>query len=185
MGSFDGAEVCKMVGLFLLHQLEQVIPKQLGLYRDDGLAVVENNRPKVEQLKKKVIKLFRRNGLTVKIETNISAINFLHVTLDLKNENFKPFRKENDKPLYINKHSNHPPNIKKELPEMIKKHLSELSSSKELFNSEVTEYDEALKAVRYSEKLQHIYPDKLNNNQSNNRRKSRKRKIIWFNLPYN
>ena len=35
MGSFDGVEVCEMVGLFLLHQLEQVIPKQnIGLYRD-------------------------------------------------------------------------------------------------------------------------------------------------------
>ena len=186
MGSFDGAEVCEMVGLFLLHQLEQVIPKQnIGLYRDDGLAVVENNGPKVEQLRKKVIQLFQRNGLKVKIETNISTTNFLDVTLDLKNENFKPFRKENDKPQYINKHSNHPPNIKKELPEMIKKRLSELSSSEELFNSEVTEYDEALKAAGYSEKLQYIHPDKLNNNLSNNTRRSRKRKIIWFNPPYN
>ena len=112
MGSFDGAEVCEMVGLFLLQQLEQVIPKQnIGLYRDDGLAVVENNGPKVEQLRKKVIQLFQRNGLKVKIETNISTTNFLDVTLDLKNKNFKPFRKENDKPQYISKHSNHPHNI--------------------------------------------------------------------------
>ena len=60
-----------------------------------------------------------------------------------------------------------------------------VSSSKELFNSEMTEYDEALKAAGYSEKLQYIYPDKLNNNLSNNTRRSRKRKIIWFNPPYN
>ena len=37
---------------------------------------------------------------------------------------------------------------------MIKKRLSELSSSEELFNSEVTEYDKALKAAGYSQKLQ-------------------------------
>ena len=71
MVSFDRAEICKIVGLFLLHQLEKVIPKHnIGLYRDDGLAVVETNGPKVEQLRKK----------------------------DLKNNNFIPFRKENDKP---------------------------------------------------------------------------------------
>ena len=58
---------------------------------------------------------------------------------------------------------------------MIKKRLSELSSSEELFNSEVTEYDKALKAAGYSEKLQYIYSDKLNNNQSNNNQRSRKR----------
>ena len=61
---------------------------------------------------------------------------------------------------------------------MIKKRLLELSSSEELLNSEVTEYDEALKVEGYSEKLQYIYPDKTNDNQPNNSRRSRKRKII-------
>ena len=42
MGSLDSAEVCELVGLFLLSKLERFIPKdQIGLYRDDGLAVVE------------------------------------------------------------------------------------------------------------------------------------------------
>ena len=45
----------------------------------------------------------------------------------------------------------------------------------------MTEYDEALKAAEYSEKLQYIYPDKLNNNQSNNTLRSRNR----FNPPCN
>ena len=58
MGSLDSAEVCELVGLFLLSKLERLIPKdQIGLYRDDGLAVVEL-RPEVELLKKKVVKLF-------------------------------------------------------------------------------------------------------------------------------
>ena len=40
MGSLDSAEVCELVGLFLLSKLERLIPKdQIGLYRD-GLAVV-------------------------------------------------------------------------------------------------------------------------------------------------
>ena len=40
MGGFHGAEVCELVGLYLLSQLSEIIPKEfIGLYRDDGLAV--------------------------------------------------------------------------------------------------------------------------------------------------
>ena len=36
MGGYHGAEVCDLVGLYLLSQLTQVVPaSQIGLYRDD------------------------------------------------------------------------------------------------------------------------------------------------------
>ena len=38
MGSFDGAEVCELIGLFLLNNLSEKYGKNnVGLYRDDGL----------------------------------------------------------------------------------------------------------------------------------------------------
>ena len=38
MGTFNWAEVCKLVGNFLLHKLsEEYERKNLALYRDDGL----------------------------------------------------------------------------------------------------------------------------------------------------
>ena len=40
MGFFDGAEVCEIVGLFILEELEALGIK-VGIYRDDGLAVSE------------------------------------------------------------------------------------------------------------------------------------------------
>ena len=44
VGSFDGAEICELVGLFLLHQLSLILDKdEVGLYRDDGLAVLRNS----------------------------------------------------------------------------------------------------------------------------------------------
>ena len=59
MGSLDSAEVCELIGLFLLSKLERLILKdQIRLYRDDSLAVVELPRPEVGRLKKKVFKLF-------------------------------------------------------------------------------------------------------------------------------
>ena len=54
--------------------------------------------------------------------------------------------------MYIDINSNHPPNIKKELPRMICR-LSNLSSSKEMFEIESPPYEEALKNAGYKEKL--------------------------------
>ena len=52
MGSYDGANVCQLVGLFILHNLEKIIDqKYVGLYRDDGLAVVKGSGPELEKLR--------------------------------------------------------------------------------------------------------------------------------------
>ena len=43
MEACDGAELCELVGRFLLHQLSNKYNKKsIGLYRDDGLAVFKN-----------------------------------------------------------------------------------------------------------------------------------------------
>ena len=45
MGSYDGAEICELVGLFILKQLGKTFGnKNIGLYRDDGLAIIINQR---------------------------------------------------------------------------------------------------------------------------------------------
>ena len=51
MGSYDGAEVDKLVGTIFLSKLGNVIgEKNTGLYRDDGLGVLRNINPR-EQIK--------------------------------------------------------------------------------------------------------------------------------------
>ena len=43
MGSYSGAEVCGLIGIFMLSLLCKHINKnQIGLYRDDDLAFLEN-----------------------------------------------------------------------------------------------------------------------------------------------
>jgi hypothetical protein len=45
MSSYDGAEICELVGLFILSKLEAKFGKnQVGLYRDDGLAILKARR---------------------------------------------------------------------------------------------------------------------------------------------
>ena len=58
MGAYDGAEVCELVGSFLLHILSQNYNKyNIGLYRDDGLAVFKNvSGPQSEKIKKNFTK---------------------------------------------------------------------------------------------------------------------------------
>ena len=42
MGCYDGAEVCELVGSYLLKKVSNIVDKKsIGLYRDDGLAVLQ------------------------------------------------------------------------------------------------------------------------------------------------
>ena len=53
MGAYNGAEVCQLVGTYLLNILSKKYNKNdLGLYRDDGLAVLKNKSgPQSQQVK--------------------------------------------------------------------------------------------------------------------------------------
>ena len=52
MGSFHGAEVCDLVGLYILDKLKSIF-NNCGLYRDDGLGVIYLSKPLVyEKIKK-------------------------------------------------------------------------------------------------------------------------------------
>ena len=57
MGSYDRAEICELVELYLSNRLSTVIGRSsVGLYRDDGLAAINNaNVPKLDRIKKDII----------------------------------------------------------------------------------------------------------------------------------
>ena len=108
MGSFDGAEICELVGLFLLSKLQH-LNLNIGLYRDDGLGVTSMRPRQAEKMKQEVCRSFQGFDLKITIDVNHRIVNFLDVTFDLDSELFKPYMKPNDTPVYVNKHSNHPP----------------------------------------------------------------------------
>ena len=112
--------------------------------------------------------------MTIIIQCNLKRGGFLDVTFDLENNVYRPFRKENNKPFYINKHSNHPPSILKQLPKSIEKQISETSSNKDIFDKSIKPYKDGSKESGYSETLNYISP------ATNKEQKNRKRKIIWF-----
>ena len=117
MGSFDGAEVCELVGLYLLSQLQHLDMK-VGFYRDDGLAVTKLSPQYKERMKKEICQIFKQNDLNITIEAK-KNVDFLDYTLDLRTGIYKPYRKPNSSINYLHKDSNHPPSIMKNSPKSI------------------------------------------------------------------
>ena len=85
MGVYDGAEVCELVGIFILHQLSRIyIKNDIGLYRDDGLAVFRNTSgSQAEKIKKHFQSIFRKNNLNIIVKCNLKIVDYLDVTLNL------------------------------------------------------------------------------------------------------
>ena len=88
MGSYDGAEICELVGLFILNHLGKSFGKEnIGIYRDDGLAIIKNNSTFGRQNKKGTSQSFRTIWLK-----NYSGIKFTRGKLSRCH--FRPFHRE-------------------------------------------------------------------------------------------
>ena len=70
MGAYDGAEVCELIGIFMLHKLSTQYDKHdIGLYRYDGLAMFKNiSGPESERMKKNFKPIFKENGSEIIID---------------------------------------------------------------------------------------------------------------------
>ena len=180
MGSFDGAETCELVGRYILSLLTQKYGSNIGLYRDDGLSAFNETPQEIERIKKDLCKIFRDNELKITVEANLTRVNFLDVTLDLKTGKHLPYTKEGNVPLYVHKQSNHPPSILRNIPESINKRLSQISSDKECFDKTKSIYQDALTKSGYEYTL--TYKDTAPD--APRTRRKRQRNITWFNPPY-
>ena len=75
MGCFDGAEVCELVGVYILHLLKTVMRKEnVGLHRDDGLGILRNSSgPEIERKRKQIIQIFKSCGINITVQTNLKT----------------------------------------------------------------------------------------------------------------
>ena len=190
MGSNDGAEICELIGLYMLHLIKQIKigtgkscktigHKCIGLYRDDGLGYLQGySGPQRDKIRKNIEALFKKHELKITIECNLKSTEFLDVRLDLESGYYSPYRKPDNPPLFIDKNSNHPPAIIKHIPTAVCKRLSELSSNEVIFKEACTPYQDALRKSGYSNNLNFI------NHENVKPRRCRKRNILWFNPPF-
>ena len=176
-GSYDGAETCELVGIYMLSLITPKFKGQVGLYRDNGLAVCNATAKKIEYTRQKASEVFKSNGLKITIEANKKTINFLDVTLDHPSGPYKPFKKPNNKILYVHRQSNHPPALLKNIPHNINKRLTSISASQKVFNDAIPPYQKALDEGGYKHKLTY--------NPQPKRKRNHQRKVIWYNPPWN
>ena len=147
MGSFDEAEICELVGLYTQSKLEKILPKSnFGLYRNDGLALLRKlNGQETDKVRKNIIRVFKDIGFSSEIETNLEEADSLDVFLNQRNGTHQPYKKTNDRLLYLHSLSSDPQNIIKLIANSIQERPSKNSSNEDTFNTTKCECEDALK----------------------------------------
>jgi hypothetical protein len=179
--SYDGAESCEIVGLFILSELDKIDRLNVGIYRDDGLATTCAPPRQVEVLKKKICAVFTKHGLRTTADANMKVVDFLDVIFDLEHETYRPYLKPNNTPLYVDNSSNHPPNTLRNIPAGVNKRLSSISSDEKMFNMAAPVYQEALTRSGYEYQLK-FDPNAA---EPSTKKRNRSRNVLWFNPPFN
>ena len=84
MSCFDGAEICELVATYIQSKLTNIMNKEdIGLYRDDRFGIFKNiSGREIERKKKAIVKVFKKCGLSIVVDTNLKTVDFLDVTFD-------------------------------------------------------------------------------------------------------
>ena len=171
--------------VLLLDILQKYHKRNVGLYCNDGVAILKNKSgSQLEQVKKNIQKIFKEHGLDIIIQCNMKVVNYLDVTFNLNDRIYNPYTKPNNKIKYIHKNSNHPPSAIQQISISIESRLSTLSFKK-IFQ-EVPPYQKELQNSGYRHTLTYECPKNNSNSTNINKIKSiRKQKIIWSHPPFN
>ena len=126
MGSYDGAELCELIGIYIQSLFTNILSKDnVGLYRDNGLFILRKiKKQQTDRIRKKTISIFKNIDFKIEIVSNLTEVDFLDVTPNLENNIYRPYKKPNDKLIYTDVSSNHPPQIKKQRTKIISERLS-------------------------------------------------------------
>ena len=129
----------------------------------------------IENTKKKFCAIFKNRGLKITTEANKKVIDHLDITLNLNDGSYSLYSKPNNNIVYINKQSNHPPNITANIPKGINKRLSTISSSLQIFNNSTVPYQQALTMRGYTHQLQYNLDTPPTNNQHRKQEKTKEK----------
>ena len=92
MGSYDGAELCELIGIYIQSLLTNILSKNnTGLYRDDGLFILRKiNKQQTDRMRKKIISIFKNIYFQIEIVTNLTEVDFPNVTFNLEINTYRP-----------------------------------------------------------------------------------------------
>ena len=179
MGSLYGAELCELIGLLILSKIGKVFRTGMcGLYRDDGLAVTRKGRRcNLIKTENQIRSILTKIGFKITIESGLVATDFLDVNLNLARDTYSPYKKANSRVKYVDTSSNHPPHVLKAIPKMVHGRLCRLSKDENAFSNNTSEHLNELRLSGYK-------VDDLGFKKPVRKKKSRKRKVIYFHPPF-
>ena len=181
MGAFQGAQVCEIVGLFLLDRLRSIEGFECILYRDDGLGVTRAGPRSQDRMRNDIKRIFKENELGITITVNLQNVDFLDINMNLVNGIYKPYRKPGDTPRYVSAFSNQAPDTLRGIPGGVERRLNENSAKEEVFNHAKVIYQNELNRCGYIYELE--FEEK--SEQIDEEKKMRKtRRVTWYNPPY-
>ena len=104
MGSKHGAEICELVGLYLLKVMENIVDQEnIGIYRGRVNSTFQKNKWNCSwEIEEKIHENAKTIGLKIEIERPSYIINFLDMNLNTINNIFQPYLKPNNIIDYIN-----------------------------------------------------------------------------------
>ena len=131
----------------------------------------------MDKIRKNIIALFKSEGLSITIDTNLIEADFLDVSFNLEMEKLSSYWKPNNTPFYIHSESTNPPSITKQLPSMTNRCISNLSCNENEFSKTKPLYESALKNRKLVCSMKFKAPVE-------NTRQNRNRNVIYLNRPY-
>ena len=111
--------------------------------------MVQGGTGECERISKKLRKLFLKHDLRITTEYGKNGTDYLNIYLDLKNNTYRQWKKPNNDPMYVNKHSSHPPIVLKQIPPMIEHMITRNCSSEEEFDKIKDDYQRSLTNCGY------------------------------------
>ena len=90
MGSYDGAEFCDLIGIYIQSLLTNILSKDnMGLSRDNGLFILRKiNKQQTDTVREKIISIFKNIEFKIEVVTNLTEVDFLDVTFNLENNTY-------------------------------------------------------------------------------------------------
>ena len=103
MGSYYGAELCELVGFYIMQKYHQILLKRIWVYTGRLTCdIKEYKQKKTDRMKKDIIKTFQSISFSIEIDTNLKYLDFLDVTFNLQTSSYYTYKKPNDSLMYIN-----------------------------------------------------------------------------------
>ena len=112
--------------MFLISRLDHIRDLFILIYRDDVLAATRRTKRQQGEVREDMIVVFNENGWSITISTDLRKVDFLDVTLDLREGTYKPLKTAVDRPLYVHLKSNQPTQVIKNIPRGFERRLSML-----------------------------------------------------------